>query len=228
MDLSPGRQRGLFVALVVLLAGLGIYLVGPGRHQGSSAGGSPSAPASGAGSSRLPGGVPAAPSLAGVPSAVIAPAPLPVPVVVKGANIYNWLPFTQQGLDAAANVTLAFAAADGTFTYTDTPATYSQRLSPLVTPTLGQTLEAQFEPPGAQQRRAQQHLVSKSSGTITRIASFGNGTQASITFIVSIAVQTTTNGTAATPASSSWDVTAVQVPGGWQVNDIEQAGVGNQ
>jgi hypothetical protein len=172
--------------------------------------------------------VPAAPSLAGVPSAVIAPAPLPVPVVVKGANIYNWLPFSQQGLDAAANVTLAFAAADETFTYTDTPAMYAQRLSSLVTSTLGQTLEAQFEPPGAQQQRTQQHLVSKSSGAITRIAAFGNGTQASITFIVSISVQTTTNGGASTPTSASWDVTAVQVPGGWQVNDIEPAGVGNQ
>jgi hypothetical protein len=224
MDLSPGQQRGLFVVLVILLAGLGIYLVGPGRPHGSSAA-SASPPVPVSNSSGSSGGVPVTPTLAGVPSAVIAPASLPVPTVVKGANIYDWLPFTRQGLDGAANVTLAFAAADETFSYTDTPATYAQRLSSLVTPTLGQTLEAQFEPPAQRAQRAQEHLVSTSAGRIDRIASFGNGTQQSITFVVTITVQQNVDPKSAT---RPWDITAVQVPGGWQVNDIELAGVGNQ
>jgi len=225
MELSPGQQRGLFVVLVILLAGVGIYLVGPGRHHGSAASGSPTTPASGGNPSGSSGGVTATPTLAGVPSAVIAPASLPVPSAVKGANIYHWLPFTQQGLDAAANVTLAFAAAYETFSYTDTPVTYAQRLSPLVTTTLGQTLAAQFEPPNVQTQRAQERLVSKSGGTIDRIASFGNGSQASITFILTITVAQNVDPKSAT---GQWDITAVQVAGGWQVNDIELAGVGNQ
>lgn len=225
MELSPGQQRGLFVVLVILLAGIGIYLVGPGRHHGSAASGPPATPASGSNPSGSSGGVTATPTLAGVPSAVIAPASLPVPSVVKGANIYNWLPFTQQGLDGAANVTLAFAAADETFSYTDTPTTFAQRLSSLVTPTLGQTLTAQFEPPNVQVQRAQEHLVSKSAGTIDRIVSFGTGTPASITFLVTITVQ---QNVAPKSATGQWDITAVQAPGGWQVNDIEPAGAGNQ
>jgi hypothetical protein len=160
-----------------------------------------------------------------VPSAVIAPTTLPVPTVLKGSNIYNWLPFTQQGLDGAANVTLAFAAADETFSYTDTPATFAQRLTSLVTPTLGQTLKAQFEPPNVQAQRVQQRLVSKSAGTIDRIVAFGSGAQASITFAVTITVQQNVDPKSAT---GQWDITAVQVAGGWQVNDIEPAGAGNQ
>jgi hypothetical protein len=225
MELTPGQQRGLFVVLVILLAGLGIYLVGPGRSHGSAATGPPSTPAPGGNSPGASGNAPATPTLAGVPSAVIAPTTLPVPTVVKGANIYNWLPFTQQGLDGAANVTLAFAAADETYRYTDTPATFAQRLSSLVTPPLEQTLEAQFEPPNVQAQRAQERLVSKSAGTIDRIASWGTGTPASITFVVTITVQQNVDPKSAT---GQWDITAVQVAGGWQVNDIEPAGVGNQ
>jgi hypothetical protein len=223
MELSTGQQRWLFVVLVVLLAGLGIYLLGPGRNHHSS-GGSPSSGSS--------GGTPSAsatatPALAGVPSYQAAPTPLPVPTEIKGANIYSWLPFTQADLDAAANVTLAFAKADETFTYRDTPATYEQRLSSLVTPTLGQLLERDFEPPGAKVSWAQKQLVSTSAGTINSISSFGGAPQASITFLVTITEETTASGTTSTTALQ-YDVTAVQVAGGWQVNDIEPAGTGNQ
>jgi hypothetical protein len=150
-----------------------------------------------------------------------------VPVTpVKGANIYDWLPFTQADLAKAAGVTLAFAAADETFRYTDTPASYAARLSGLVTSDLGQTLESQFAPPGDMQRRTQQHLVSSSSGSIAAISSFGAAPQASITFVVTITVRTTASGVT-TSTANRWNVTAVTAPGGWAIHDIEPAGVGN-
>lgn len=207
----------LFVVVVVLLAGLGIYLVGPGRTHGSATPG-PSASS---------GGPVASPSPLVVPSAAVAPTPLPVPVSLKTANIYDWLPFTQQDLTAAANVTLAFAAADETFTYTDTPASYGNRLSSLVTPTFLVTLEQQFQPAGVAQQRAQEHYVSKSGGTISQISSFGASPQASITFVINLTERTTANGQTKS-TTGQYDVTAVTAAGGWQVNDIEQAGAGNQ
>lgn len=219
MELSPGKQRVLFVVVVVLLAGLGIYLVGPGRSHGAGA------PASSPAAS--PGAPTESASPVGVPSAVVAPTPLPVPVSIKNANIYNWLPFTQQDLDEAANVTVAFAAADETFSYIDTPKSYGQRLSSLVTPTLLATLEQQFQPPGAASTWRQQQLTSKSGGTINRITAFGASPQASITFVVTLTEQTTASGKT-TSTTGQYDVTAVAVAGGWQVNDIEQAGAGNQ
>src|SRR5689334_16390333 len=135
MELTPGRQRLLFAVVVILLALLGIYLVGPGRSHGA-------APAASASTAPANPAATMSPSPLGVPSAVAAPTPVPV-TPVKGANIYNWLPFTQQDLSTAAGVTLAFANAYETYTYTDTAATYAARLSSLVTADLGQTLESQ-------------------------------------------------------------------------------------
>jgi hypothetical protein len=108
-----------------------------------------------------------------VPSAVAAPTP-PVPVSIKNANIYSWLPFTQADLDSAANATLAFVAADETFSYADTPLSFGHRLSSLVTATFLTTLEQGFQPPGnIQQQRVQERYVSKGGGTISQISSFG-------------------------------------------------------
>jgi hypothetical protein len=221
MQLSTGQQRALFAVLVVLLAGIGIYLLGPGRSH--AAGPAPAASVS-------PAVATSSPSPLGVPSAEVAPTPVAVPTAIKSANIYNWLPFTQQDLNDAANVTLAFATDYETYTYTDTPATYGQRMAKVVTSGQGQllpSLESGFAPPAVQQQRDQQHLVSKSSGAIARISSFGGLPQATITFVVDITVAKTANGTTTT-TSAPWDVTTVEVPGGWQVNNVQPDGVGNQ
>jgi hypothetical protein len=210
MELSTGQQRALFAVLVVLLAGIGIYLIGPGRNHGS--GSSPAASVS-------PAAATSSPAPLAVPSAAVAPTTIPVPQTTKGVNIYNWLPFTQQDLNEAANVTLAFAVADQTFSSADTATTYGQRLKNLVTPTFLPVLEEQFRPSGAT------GMSAKGSGTITQIASFG-ASPASITFAVTLTEQTTSGGKTSTTTIPS-DVTTVAVAGGWQVNDVEQQGVGN-
>lgn len=219
MELSTGQQRALFVVLVIILAGIGIYLIGPGRHH--AAGAAPAASVSAAAASTTP-----APQV--VPSAEAAPTPVQVPTAIKSADIYSWLPFSQQDLNDAANATLAFATDFETFTYNDTPATYGQRMANVVTSGPGQllnSLKAGFVTPAVQQQRDQEHLVSKSSGAITRIGSFGGSPQATITFVVDISVAKTVNGTTTT-SSSPWDVTTVQVAGGWQVNNVEPDGAG--
>jgi hypothetical protein len=210
MQLSTGQQRALFVVLVILLAGVGIFLLGPGRGHGSGAGSGTSASASASASTPAP---------LAVPSAAVAPTPIAAPQAIKDANIYDWLPFSQQELTHAANVTLAFAAADQTFSNTDNATTYGQRLKNLVTPTFLGVLQQQFRPQGAA------GMSSTSSGTIDRIASFG-ASPASITFVVTLTEQATTGGKT-TSTTTQADVTAVAVAGGWQVNDIEPAGVGN-
>jgi hypothetical protein len=208
MQLSIGQQRALFVVLVLLLAGVGVFLLGPGRSHGGGA--TPASSAIAASSS---------PAALAVPSAEVAPTTVVVPQAIKGANIYEWLPFSQKDLTSAANVTLAFAAADQTFSSTDTATSYGQRLQNLVTPTLLGMLEQQFRPLGAT------GMTSTSSGTISQIASFG-ASPASITFVVTLTEQTTTGGKT-TSTTTTDNVTTVAVAGGWQVNDIELAGVGN-
>jgi hypothetical protein len=218
MELTPGRQRLFFVVVVILLALLGIYLVGPGRSHGA-------APAASSSTVPVSPGGSGTPSPLNVPSAVAAPTPVAV-TPVKGANIYNWLPFTQQDLSTAAGVTLAFATAYETFSYTDTAAAYAARLSGYVTSDLLQTLESQFAPPAVQQQRAQEHQVSKSSGAIVSVRSFGAAPQASITFVVDITVRATASAKT-TSVTNQWAVTAVTAPGGWAVHDIEPATAGN-
>jgi len=210
MELSTGQQRVLFVVLVIILAGIGIYLLGPGRNHGSGA--SPAASVS-------PAAATSSPAPLAVPSAAAAPTTIPVPQTTKGVNIYGWLPFTAQDLDEAANVTLAFAVADQTFSSADTAASYGQRLKNLVTPTFLPVLEEQFRPPGAT------GMSGKGSGEITRIVSFGSS-PASITFDVTFTQQTTTGGKTTTNTSPD-TVTTVAVAGGWQVNDLELAAAGN-
>jgi hypothetical protein len=214
MELSTGQKRALFAVIVVLLAGLGIYELGPGRSQGAS----PSASPSGTSSPRAATTSPA--SLAGVPSYQVAPSTLPVPSAIKSADIYDWLPFTQSDLKTAANVTLAFAARYQTFSYTDTYQEYGGRLSAYVTPSLKTSLEQTFQTGLPNWQR--QHYTSSSAGAINLITMFGSAPK-TITFLVTVTTQTTPTPT----QPAQYDITTEAVAGGWQVNDIEQAGQGN-
>jgi hypothetical protein len=216
MELSTGQQRALFVVVVILLAGLGIYLVGPARHHGPTAAPSASTSAAAAATSAPPSAVqptfsPAPTSLAGGASAA------------GSVNIYNWLPFTQQDLTQASQATLAFAADYGTYSYTETPTAYADKMTNLVTAEFAATLKADYAAAGFAAQRSAQKQLSSSSGGIASIRSFGSG---SITFVVNIAQKlTTTKGSATT--TTQYAVTLVSAAGGWQVNDLEYANAGN-
>jgi hypothetical protein len=216
MELSTGQQRALFVVVVILLAGLGIYLVGPARHHGTSA--APSASTS------------AAAAATSAPASAVQPTSAPAPTSSAGGasaagsvNIYNWLPFTQQDLTQASQATLAFAADYGTYSYTETPTVYAAKMANLVTAEFAATLKADYAAAGVAAQRSAQQQLSSSSGGIASIRSFGPG---SITFVVNIAQKlTTTKGS--TTTTTQYAVTLVSAAGGWQVNDIEYANAGN-
>jgi hypothetical protein len=222
MELSSGQQRLLFAVVVLLLAGLGIYLIRPGAHHGTAAPSpSPSTSAS------------SAPAVAASSPPVIAQSATATPIppatspstTAGGVDIYQWLPFTQQDLAEAARTTLAFAADYETFSYTETATAYTQKMSSLVTAELAATLENAYATTGAAQTRNSQKQVSTSSGGIASIRAFGTG-PASITFVVNIAQQlASTKGTSTT--TMQYAVTLVSAAGGWEVNDIEFANQGN-
>ncbi len=212
MELSTGQQRLLFAAVVVLLAGLGIYLVGPAAHHGAAATPTPS-----------PGSTPAAATAS--PSQPAGSATAPATASAGGADIYQWLPFTQQDLTEAAQTTLAFAADYETFSYTETATAYADKMAGLVTGELAATLQNAYATPGVAAVRSAQKQVSTSSGGIASIRAFGTG-PVSITFVVNIAQQlATASGTSTT--TTQYAVTLVSAAGGWEVNDIEYANAGN-
>lgn len=224
MELSSGQQRLLFVVVVLVLAGLGIYLLGPAAHHHNAAPPAPSASShpSGAPASQAPPAQPTTPPANALGSAPAASAS------GGAADIYQWLPFTQQDLTQAAQATLAFSAAYDTYSYTETAVAYGKKLAGMVTTELDATLENAYSTQDVAAQRSAQKQVSTSSGGIVSIRSFGDG---SITFLVNIAQQLAITKGASTSTSTKtteYAVTVVSQVTGWAVNDIELANAGNQ
>jgi len=186
MEPSSGQQRLLFVVVVLVLAGLGVYLISGRTHNGTAA----TPPASVSATSQAP-----------------------------------QAPATSQAPQAPATTPASVPAGDyGTYSYTETAAAYAGKMASLVTGELAATLKNAYATPGLAAQRTAQKQVSTGSGGIASIRSFGSG---SITFVVNIAQQlATTQGTST--KTTQYAVTVVSAAGGWQVNDIELAGAGNQ
>jgi Spy/CpxP family protein refolding chaperone len=219
MEPSSGQQRLLFVVVVLVLAGLGVYLISARTHNGTAAT-PPASPSATSPATQAPATSPASQAPATTPASP----PASVPTGGGKADIYQWLPFSQQDLTEAARTTVAFAADYETYSYTETAAAYVGKMASLATGELAATLKNAYATPGVAAQRSAQKQISTSSGGIASIRSFGPG---SITFVVNIAQQlATTQGTST--KTTQYAVTLVSAAGGWQVNDIELAGAGNQ
>lgn len=230
MELSSGQQRGLFVAVVIVLAGLGVFLVtsrgNPGSTNSSSNTKASSGPGSAPASQNPAGAIPAGESA--VPSAAATSAPTPggTTVAPGQANIYDWLPFSQADLTSASKAALAFATDYGTWSYTESANTYIGKMNGIVTGQLANSLKASYATPQIASQRAARKQVSQGSGGIAQIRSFTSGSR-SITFLVNIAQKlTSTQGTQT--STTQYAVTCVPGPGSWEINDIEYASAGNQ
>lgn len=224
MDLSPGQQRVLFVVIVVVLAGFGIYLITTHKSGGASA--SPSAsPSASSSAATPPADVPAGDT---VPSSGINSTAPPEGTTTESgkANIYNWLPFSQADLTSASKAALAFATDYGTWSYTESANAYIGKMNGLVTGQLANSLKASYATPQIVGQRAAGKQVSQGSGGIAQMRSFTSGSR-SITFLVNIAQKlTSTQGTQT--STTQYAVTCVPGPGNWEINDIEYASAGNQ
>lgn len=216
MDLTPGRQRLVFAVIVLVLAGLGLYLIkarGSGHTPAASS--TPAATAAGPAAGSSPG--------AGVPPTAL-PTATPVPTA-GGAEIYQWLPFTPADLAAAANTTTAFAKAYATWSYRQNAAAYGATFRGLATAHEITTLEAGYSTAGLAQQRTADKQVSTGGGTIDSIRSFGTG-PTSITFVVTITSTVTSTKPTAT-STAQYAVTVVSSGTAWQVYDIELSSLGN-
>jgi len=230
MDLSPAQRKLVFAAVVAVLAALGTFLIiqGPllGKHGTTSRGGavglsqplSTPSSAPGLGSPKpSPGGLAAGATPRGGLAAGAAPPP------GAGANIYQWLPFTQAGLGAAADVVRRFAAAYASYSYTQSTASYERQMNGLVTPELASVIARGFATPGVAQIRTREKQIATGTGRITAIRAFG---ASNITFVVAITQKVTgTRGTKRT--ATSYAVTVTGAATAWQVDDVQLASAGN-
>ena len=209
MELSQGQRRLAFVVTVLVLAGLGAFLLRPGTrtHGQAHAAATPSAKAA-----------------ASTPSGVVAAAsPSPLPAPTGSVDIYRWLPFSQSDLDNAAGVTEQFGADYGTFSYTESASAYVGRMRGLVTSELSATLARGYATPGVAQQRSQQKQVSAGSAVINSLRAFG---PSSLTFVVTIK-QAMSAKQGNSQITGQYAVTLGTSGTNWQVNDIELASAGN-
>ena len=232
MELSPGRQRLLFVVVVIVLVGLGIFVI-RGRNNDNAAAPAATPTASPSPSSAAPSGTAAASDAAtAVPPATVPPA-TPTPTTAGGTNIYQWLPFTQSDLTTAANTTLAFAKVYANTSYTETKAAYVGKLTGLTTPQEAATLVSDFETPEIAATRTADKQVATGTPTIDSITSFGPqdppgpSGPPSITFAVSIAQKLASTSSTVT-STPEYTITIVSTASGWQVQTIQLASLGNE
>ena len=208
MELSPGRQKLLFMAIVVVLAVVGYFLVVPALHKSPAA--KPATAAS----------TPAAPVTTGGPSSA-------TPSESQGSagtvDIYNWLPFTQQDLASAAAVADQFSVDYDTFTYTESPASYVAKMNGLITQTLAATLQNAYSTPGTATLRTSQRQLSTATAAIVSLRAFG---ASSMTFIVNIG-QRLVSSQGNSNSTTQYAVTLTGSGASWQVNDVEYQQAGN-
>ncbi len=216
MDLSPAQRVLAFLGIVVVLGGMGAYLLIPGVRSALGQGhgqatATPSASASGA-----PRTSPAASAASTAPATPASPAG-------SAPDIYQWLPFSQADLAKAASVTEAFGTAYDTFSYREGTSGYVASLRSLATSELSATLARAYGTPGVASQRTRQQQVSSARTVIDSIRTFGSG---SLTFVVTI-VQTMRTKQGTSRSNVQYAITLTGSGESWLVNDIELASAGN-
>ncbi len=217
MDLSPGQQKAVFVLVVVVLAALGYWLILPKvSHSHGQASPTPSAAAPASAPSQ------GAQGSQGSQGSQAAPPSTASPAATGGADIYSWLPFTQQDLTAAAAVTVKFLVDYNTYSYTESTADYVGKMNGLITGSLATTLRGLYATPGVAKIRTDQKQVSTGTAVINSLRAFG---PSSLTFIVTgtqhlVTSKGTSNG------SEQYAITVTGSGSSWQVNDIQLSSVG--
>jgi hypothetical protein len=207
MDLTPVQRLVTFAIVVLVLAGLGVYLFVPGSSNGAAAQGP---------SRHQPTSPPPAQPSSPAPSTSSPPAGT-VP------DIYDWLPFTPSGLASAARVTTEFAADYGTYSYRQNATSYLAPMKPLISGQLAELLGRAYSAPGLVAERTSGKQVSAGSGVITSLRAFG---PTSLTFVVALTERISgTKG--AGRQSADYAITVTGSGSGWQVSSIELASAGN-
>jgi hypothetical protein len=208
VDLSPGQQKAVFALVVVVLAALGYWLILPKvSHSHAQAQPSPN-----------PSATQSVPS----PPASSPPAATTSPASASGVDIYSWLPFTQQGLAAAAAVTEKFLVDYNTYSYTQSAADYVGRMNGLITTQLASTLRGLYSQQGVAKVRSDQRQVSTGTAVINSIRAFGTS---SLTFVAT-GTQHLTTSKSTSSGSAQYAITVTGSGNSWQVDNIELSSVG--
>jgi hypothetical protein len=226
MEPTSGQRKAVFVLVVLVLAGLGTYLFVPAAsgafRPGPASSPSPRSGSSGSGGPAANGAQANGAQANGAP-ATTGPTPTATATPASGPDIYQWLPFTQPELAAAAQVVTEFGDTYGTFSYSENAAGYVASMRNLITPALSEVLARGYAAPGVASLRVSQKQVATGTAAISSLRAFG---ASSLTFVVTVSQQITDTQGRST-GSVPYAVTATGGGSNWQVSDIELASAGN-
>jgi hypothetical protein len=222
MELTAAQRRIVFALVVLVLAGLGVYLFTTTGHGTAASGAARGGAGQGGGGAAAPPASTPPPTSAPVTSPPASPT-VTTPTASRAPDIYQWLPFTRSGLASAASVAVKFGTAYGTFSYTEKTTAYVGSMRTLITPQLSGQISAAYAAPGVASLRARRKQVSAGSARIASLRAYG---PSSLTFIVSVTEQiTATKGSG--PLTTSYAVTLTGGDSSWQVSGLEYEGAGN-
>jgi len=212
VDLSPGQKKAVFALVVVVLAALGYWLILP-KVSHSKAQAQPTPTPSPTES------VPSPPVSAGNTGT---PTVTTTPTAAGSVNIYSWLPFTQEGLTAAASVTQQFLVDYDTYSYTESAQDYVGKMGDLITGPLATTLKALYASPGVAKVRNDQKQTSTGTAQINSLRSFG---PSSLTFVVT-GHQHLVTAKGASDGTAQYAITVTGSGTSWQVDNIQLSSTG--
>jgi hypothetical protein len=209
MDLNPAQLKLAFAVIVVILAGLGVYILLPSTNAAPTA--------------ATPAPTPSVSPVVSATAPQPQPAGTPAPQPGTGADIYRWLPFTQSDLATAASAATQAAGYYGTFSYTESAAAYAARMTNVVTSQYLHVLESDFATYGVAQQRKSSKQISTATAVVTSLRAFDTS---SLTFVVTIS-QRIQQVSGSTSPTGQYAITVVNTGGTWQVDQIQPASAGN-
>ncbi|HEY2505004.1 MAG TPA: hypothetical protein VGI58_00670 [Streptosporangiaceae bacterium] len=210
---SAAHRRAAFAVIVFALVGLGAYLIGSVRH-GDQPATSPSAASHSSPPTRR---------AAGTGTGAGSPSPAASAPTSSPPDIYQWLPFTQAGLTAAATTVERFGTDYGTYSYTQDPGQYVAPMRSLASAAVISQIEAAYATPGVTSARTSGKQIAAGSATIESLQAFGSD---SLTFTVQVSQQITAS-TGHSRLSNAYAVTLTGNGTNWQVTAVELTSVGN-
>ncbi len=213
---TTAQRRLLFVGLVAVLAGVGIYLTVPGLGQFGPGGGSPSPP---------PTSV--APGVGTADGGAASPAPgsgrRPSPEVTVAGPL-RLLPLTEAEVGEAAGVARRFVHLFTTYSYDQDPRKYRDALSALATGPMAENLRQRSSALAGRARVDRRRVVSRSEVSMERIRLLSAG---SVVFVVS-AEQTIESTEGTRRQTKEYAVTVVRAGAGWKVSNVTLASLGDR
>ncbi|MFY7068721.1 hypothetical protein ACOQFV_22930 [Nocardiopsis changdeensis] len=212
--LPERAQRFVFIGLIVVLVGAGVYF----STGGFGGGGGAEAPAEPEVSQGENGGS------AGAPDALSSVEPSPLPTTAADdVDVLEWFPFPEEDLRTAGTTAKAFAEAYGTIDYTGSPEAYYDSMRALATDEYADVLAESSRAGAFWTEMAEAEAIAEGRAEVRSIRTFGDS---SITFVVTAQSITETANREFDEELGEFAITVVQEGRTWRVFDFQPADVG--